>query len=307
MGANPSRWTDFTCTVTALIGHVDYRRLNIIVTFETFLISLVRATLTMLRSRNVEPVPMCKTLGFGALALILLAVGAVSATAQSRIEMDHVWIMVSPNAPERAALERAGFQISPDTNRHDGQGTASITAEFENSYLELMWPDSTVTVAPGLERAAEKFRQRMLWRSSGWCPIGVGLRRTTASSDALPFPSWSWTADWMPKGSKMEMLTPRDDTRSPALFIEPRALTDTGEQATRASRFHHPIGARQITGIRLISPKTYEPIAALNYLQTQHVLSVEQGDQWLLELTFDGGKSKKSKDLRPDLPVVIRY
>jgi hypothetical protein len=111
----------------------------------------------------------------------------------------------------------------------------------------------------------------------------------------------------MPKGSKMEMLTPRDDTRSPALFIEPRALTDTSEQAARASRYHHPIGTRQITAIRLISPKTYEPIAALKYLQSQHVLSVTQGDQWLLELTFDGGKRKKSKDLRPDFPVVIRY
>jgi Glyoxalase-like domain len=243
----------------------------------------------------------------GTFALILLTAATVPATAQSRIELDHVWIMVSPNAPEREAVQRAGFQISPDMNRHDGQGTASITVEFENSYLELMWPDSTVTVAPGLERAAEKFRQRMLWRSSGWCPIGVGLRRTTPSNDALPFPTWSWTAEWMPKGTKMEMLTPRDDTRSPALFIEPRALTDTSEQAARASRYHHPIGTRHITAIRLISPKTYERIAALKYLQTEYVLSVTQGDQWLLELTFEGGKRKKSKDLRPDLPVVIRY
>ena len=218
-----------------------------------------------------------------------------------------MWIMVSPHAPERAALKQAGFQISPDINRHDGQGTASITVEFENGYLELMWPDSTVAVEPGLERAAEKFRQRMLWRSSGWCPIGVGFRRTTPSDAAWPFPTWSWTADWMPKGSKMEMLTPRDDTRSPALFVEPRSLTDPGEQAARGSLYHHPIGSRRITAIRLISPKAYHPIASLEYLKAQHVLSIKKGDQWLLEVTFDGGQSKKSKDLRPDLPMVIRY
>jgi hypothetical protein len=235
---------------------------------------------------------MGKTLILGASALILLASTALPAPAQSRIEFHHVWIVVSPNAPERAALERAGFQISPDINRHDGQGTASISVEFDNSYLELIWPDSTVTVSPGLERAAEKARQRMLWRSSGWCPIGVGLRRTTHSDDPVPFPTWSWTADWMPKGTKMEMLTPRDDTRSPALFIEPRALTDTREQAARASHYHRPIGFRRITGIRLIFPKTYQPIAPLTYLQTQHVLSMAQGDQWLLELTLDGGKNK---------------
>ena len=61
---------------------------------------------------------------------------------------------MSRDAPERAALERAGLKISPDVNRHDGQGTASISAEFLNAYLELMWPDPTVSVAPGAERGA---------------------------------------------------------------------------------------------------------------------------------------------------------
>lgn len=241
------------------------------------------------------------------LGLFILSSIATPATGQSGIALDHVWIMVSPNAPERSVLKDAGFQISPDINRHDGQGAASLTVEFENAYLELMWPDSTVAVAPGLERAVEKFRQRMLWRTSGWCPIGIGLRRTTASHGALPFPIWSWTADWMPKGSVMEMLTPRDDTRSPALFIEPPALTDTGDQAARASHYHHPIGARRITAIGLVSPKTYQPIAPLRYLEAQHILSLKQDDQWLLVLTFDGGKRKQSKDLRPDLPVVVQY
>jgi len=243
----------------------------------------------------------------GAFALAALAAVNALAAAPPQLQFDHVWIMVSPNAPERAALERAGFQIAKDVNRHDGQGTASITAEFENSYLELMWPDSTVNVEPGLERAVQKFQQRMKWRSSGWCPIGVGFRQITPSNVALPFPTWSWTAEWMPKGSAMIMLTPRDDTRSPALFIEPRTLTDSGEQAQRASLYHHPIGARRITSILLVSAKKYQPIAALIYLQKQHLLSITQGDEWLLELTFDGGVKKKLKDLRPDLPLVIRY
>jgi len=215
--------------------------------------------------------------------------------------------MVSPGAPERSALERAGFQISKDVNHHQGTGTSSITVEFENTYLELVWPDPKVPVSPGMERAAEKSHQRQLWRTSGWCPIGVGFRHTTSSSEALPLPIWRWTADWMPKGSVMEMLTPRDDTRSPALFIEPLALSDTGEQAARAKLYLHPIGVHRITATQLISPKTYQPIAALTYMQKQHLLSIKPGDEWIVELTFDEGKREKSKDLRPDLPLVIRY
>lgn len=254
---------------------------------------------------------MSKFAGLGLLVLasILLAAGAAPAASESGIELDHVWIMVSRDAPERAALTRAGFQIAPEVNRHDGQGTASISVELENGYLELMWPDPTVSVAPGLERAAEKFRQRMQWRTSGWCPFGVGFRRTTAtsSSEPLPFPIWTWTAEWMPKGTVMEMLTPRDDTRSPALFIEPHALADPAEQAKRGALYHHPIGSRRLTGIRLTTPDAYEPIAALKYLQEKDLLSVGRGNQWLLELSLDGGAKKSSKDLQPDLPVVVRY
>jgi hypothetical protein len=250
---------------------------------------------------------MSRPLSLGTLVLAALATVTAPAATPPRMQFDHVWIMVSPSAPERGALERAGFQIAKDVNHHEGQGTSSITVEFENAYLELIWPDSTVPVAPGLERATEKFRQRMLWRTSGWCPIGVGFRRPTPTNDAMPFPTWSVTAPWMPKGSAMEMLTPRDDTRSPALFITPSALTDTSQQAMRASLYHHPLGVLRITMVRLISPKTYQPIASLTYLQKEHLLGVKRGDQWLLELTFDGGRKKKSKDLRPDLPLVIRY
>ena len=237
----------------------------------------------------------------------LLALGTIAAGSGPGIELDHAWIMVSQDAPERAALEQVGFQISKDVNHHEGTGTSSITVEFENTYLELMWSDPKVPVAHEMERAAEKYRQRTLWRTSGWCPIGIGFRRTTASNEPLPFPTWTWTADWMPKGSAMEMLTPRDDTRSPALFIEPRSLADPVEQEARAAHYHHLNGVRRISAIRLISPKTYQSIASLTYLEEQQLLSVKQGDQWILEVTFDGGKEKKSGDLRPDLPLIVRY
>lgn len=243
--------------------------------------------------------------GFALTALSLG--GAPVPTMAQQLAFDHVSIMVSPGAPERAALERAGLQISPGVNRNDGQGTASIAVEFQNSYLELMWVDPSVSVEPSLERAVQKFRNRMNWRTTGWCPFGIALRRATEEKLALPFPTWSWTADWMPKGAEMVMLTPRADTRSPALHIEPRVFTDQDKQAALAAKFQHPLGVHRITSVRLVSPQTYQPIAQLLYLQNQKIVGLEAGKEWLLELTFDGGKKKKSEDLRPDLPVILRY
>src|SRR5260370_39573663 len=97
--------------------------------------------------------------------------------AAAELEFDHVWIVVTRDAPERVALERAGFKISPDVNRNDGQGTASVSAEFLNAYIELMWPDPTVSVARGTERGVNKFKDRVDWHTNRWCPIGIPLQR----------------------------------------------------------------------------------------------------------------------------------
>ncbi len=231
------------------------------------------------------------------------------------LQFDHVWIMVSPGAPERAVLEKAGFQIAPTVNRHEGQGTASVTVEFQNAFLELMWLDPTVPVVPGLERAAEKFRQRMLWRKSGWCPIGIGFRHTTAASAPLPFATWSITPGWLPPRAAIEMLTPRDDTKSPSLFISPRELAMDEATVLKAinsgspqsSMYRHANGVHRVTAIRLLSPKTYQPIEPLTYLQKLKLVDLGQNEEWLVELTFDGGQKNKVEDLRPQLPLLVRY
>jgi hypothetical protein len=231
----------------------------------------------------------------------------------AELEFDHVWIVVTRDPPERAALERAGLKISPDVNRHDGQGTASITAEFLNAYLELMWPDPTVSVAPATARAVEKFNNRMNWRTSGWCPIGIGLHRSGPAT-ALPFPTWTVAPDWMPKGTAIEILSARDDTKSPSFFIEPPVLS-VKEEANRKLPendpkrvvFQHPIGVERVTALQIIRPKEYQPVAAFTYLETAGIFKSSEGKEWAIEITFDGGRKARAKDLRPDLPLIIHY
>jgi len=228
------------------------------------------------------------------------------------LAFDHVWITVSPGAPERAQLESAGFRFAPVINRHDGQGTMSTTIEFENSFLELMWVDPAVPIAPGREAAVEKFRKRMDWRSSGWSPFGFHFRRTSAASAPLPFPTWQVKTEWLPPGTAIEILTPRDDTTSPSFAIPPRELAaDDIEQRKRdsgVSDFSHAIGVHRITALQLIAPRAYQPIAPLRFLERERLMKpTMSGDAWTLELTFDHGAQRKERDFRPELPLVIHY
>src|SRR5262245_53659560 len=120
------------------------------------------------RSADLRRKIMCR------LALVtLLAVGSACAGDPPPLTRDHAWIVVATGAPERSALEKAGFRIAPTTNRHDGQGTASITIEFLNGFLELIYPDSTVPVSPAQQAGAEKFRLKSRWRETGYSPIGI--------------------------------------------------------------------------------------------------------------------------------------
>jgi hypothetical protein len=226
------------------------------------------------------------------------------------LEFDHVWIVVTRDAPERAALERARLKISPNVNRHGGQGTASISTEFLNAYIELIWPDPTVSVARGADRGVEKFKNRMNWRTGGWCPIGIGLHRSGPAT-SLPFPTWTIAPDWMPKGTAIEILIARDDTKSLSFFIEPPVLAVKDEanrkidNASPAS--DHPIGVERVTDIRIVTPKEYQPVAAFTYLEKAGIFKSTEGKEWAIEITFDGGHKAQTKDLRPDLPLIIHY
>jgi hypothetical protein len=242
-----------------------------------------------------------------------MALATVSGAA-NRVALDHVWIVASPGAPERKLLEDAGFTIAAKTNQHPGQGTSSITVEFVNGYLELIWVDAAV---PGSPIVIDKFRNRSQWRTSGWSPIGIGLHRTGDAHDPLPWPTWTVPrAAWLPEGEAIDMLTPRENPRGPSVFVTPPSIAiDEARnreiavgKSKEASDFRHENGTTRITGVRLVVP-TQELLAGLpvDDLRASGLLECASADEWVLELTLDGGIRKQQRDFRPKLPLVVRY
>jgi hypothetical protein len=246
------------------------------------------------------------------ISIACLLLCACASAPKPPLAFDHVIIFVSRDAPERGVLEGAGFRTAPGVNQHEGQGTASVTYEFSNAFLELAWPDERVPVSPALERAYEKFKLRSAWRTSGWSPFSFAMHRNGPPAP-LPVPSWNATAPWMAPGTSIEILTPRDDTTSPSIGIHPGGVSedpalDVSRRDLRAAgALNHPIGVKRVTLVRLITPPGYRPIDAVSYVQKLGVMDVVAGSEWTLELTFDGAAQGKSRDFRPDLPLRIRY
>lgn len=227
--------------------------------------------------------------------------------------LSHAWIVVTTGAPQRTALEKAGFRIAPTVNRHDGQGTASVTVEFLNGFLELMYPDPTVPVAPNLKIGAEKFRLKSAWRETGYSPIGIVFDRTPTTPETFPFPTWRISADWMEKGTFIEILTPRETPKAVSLSIasqvstRERANEILARDPIKGAMFLHPNGARRLTGFRVVAPNAEGLPASASYLTSHGLMTFDVGKQWLLDVTLDNGRQGITKNFEPELPLVIRY
>lgn len=63
----------------------------------------------------------------------------MSIAKQPLLEIDHIYIMVTPDAPEAAYLQSCGLLLLNDIMHHEDQGTASCIFLFKNRYLELAW------------------------------------------------------------------------------------------------------------------------------------------------------------------------
>ena len=245
---------------------------------------------------------------------VALAAADSSTAIRDAVEVDHVFLVTGPGAPEVAALRAAGLRIGERPTRHVGDGTASVGAIFQNAYLELVYLDSTVSDS-ALSSAERAQNARLFgWRESGVSPVGVGLRRRSGAPDALPFPSEAVERKpWMPPGPEVRRVTSSADSVAPRVFVVPREMAMTGwdAEAVADSAFvallQHPLGVRRVTGVRVVVARPEGNPPSLQRLHRAGVLQVEPGPSHLLELTFDGGGTGATKDFRPELPLVIRY
>ena len=258
------------------------------------------------------------TLGFSGIAEQekhndpVASIGSTFAADALPLTLSHAWIVVTTGAPERGALEQAGFRIAPTVNRNDGQGTASVTVELLSGFLELIYPDPTVPVSPALQAGAEKFRLRSAWRETGYSPIGIVFNRTPATPEKFPFATWRLSPEWMEKGTFMEMMTPKEMPKAVSLSIHPPSTRESenerlAQDPVKGAMFLHPNGARRLTGLRVVAPGADSLPPAASYIAGYGLVKFDVGRPWLLEVTLDHGRQRKTKNLEPDLPMVIHY
>jgi hypothetical protein len=209
------------------------------------------------------------------------------------VELDHLFVCTSRGAPEAKYFAWFGLIEGP-ANVHPGQGTANRRFFFENAMLELLWIEDPGE-AQNEQTAPTKLWDRWSGRLDGaTSPFGIVMRPTHPEAVTPPFASWVYTPDYFPDGMSLHI--------GDAGIDEPMWVFMPLSRQRRIEIPEHPNGIREITALRLTSPKPLRSCAAA----ALPILTVECGSTHLLTIEFDHGAQDESTDLRPHLPLILK-
>lgn len=213
------------------------------------------------------------------------------------LELDHVFVAASIDGPEMEVVRAAGFIEGP-AHDHPGQGTASRGVFFENAYLELIWlTDPGIASTPPVARTGLAHRADPAHPSS---PFGFGLRSVQDPMPTPPFSTWAYAPPYLPKGSAILMGDNSDLLSEPLIFLLPWSRTPSWNVPD------HPNGARRITRVA-IAPIPENPSGVFSAFLDLALVSQSDGTPPLLELELDEVRQGRERDMRPNLPLLIRW
>ena len=216
----------------------------------------------------------------------------------AEFEIDHFFVAVRGPESGSAALEAAGFQGGP-SNAHPGQGTASRGILFENAYLELIWlTDRTEAGSSPIQRTRLGDR---LEPESEACPFGIGLRRKGEGDAALPFETWDYRPPYLPEDMSFQMGVSSVQLGEPLVFFLPWLSAPAWPAP------EHGNGARRVTRLEIVLEEQALNSETISAVSEIGLASFRTGADFFLDVELDEAKAGGSLDLRPDVPLRIRW
>lgn len=217
-------------------------------------------------------------------------------------ELDHIYIVTEPVAPEAEALIRLGL-LEGSPNTHPGQGTANRRFFFHNAMLELIYvtdPDEARSPLVAPTRLWERAR----WRTTNASPFGLCLRAT--GDDPPPFSTQPYHNAYLPPDVAIPIARGTLAVEA-MLFINPIGARPDSAPPERREPLEHPLDVREITAVHIATAGCEPPSDPLYAAQRLGIATFSQNATHLLELTFDNAAQGQHADLRPTLPLVLHW
>jgi Glyoxalase-like domain len=220
-------------------------------------------------------------------------------------EFDHVFIMTDHGAEITDRLLMLGF-VQGISRVHPGQGTTNRCFFFQNAMLEFLW------VHDPAEAQSDMIQRTHLWerwrdRNSGICPFGICLRPTPESIGSIAFEHWDYKPPYLPENLSIAVGNNSEILTEPMLFQTPFGKRPDQQPIEKRFPLVHPIGLRKITRVELVSPMADHPSPEMRSVLETGQIQLRFGNEYWLELGFDGESEGKSIDFKSELPLIIHW
>lgn len=217
------------------------------------------------------------------------------------MDLDHVLMLCDEGAPEAEALRRAGLREGSG-NTHPGQGTACRRFFFANGYLELLWVRDVEEARSELVRPT-RLLERWSMRRRGACPFGLAMRPAIADVYVAPrFRTWRYRPPYLPEGLAIEVA---EDVplAEPAIFY----LAFQGGRARPGGEpIDHALPLTTIARATIAGPMAELLSDAARAVEDTGQVVFARAADYAVTIEFCGA-ADATADLRPELPLVLRW
>jgi hypothetical protein len=209
------------------------------------------------------------------------------------IELDHFFVLTEPGAPHADLLSGIGLTEGP-RNDHPGQGTANRRFFFSNTGLEFLYVRDASEAANGRGTRLRIVERAVDDKAS---PFGLIVRATTESTD-VPFPGWRYCPEYFRADQCFHVGENSDLLEEPLCICMPLNMPLPEDQL----RLANP--QMTVTELRLSVPVS-RPSLTLEAIAGCERISLRLNKPHRLEIVFNEAKEGKSKDMTPELPLVV--
>ena len=208
--------------------------------------------------------------------------------------LHHVLVVTDPGAPVADRLVRFGM-VEGTSNTHPGQGSANRRFFFEDMALELGFFTDEEEARSGPGKVIRMFDR---WESPGGSRLGLIFRADTDGTG--DFPGFPYQPLYFEEGQFFLVGDNVDALEEPIVVLMPRNLPSRPPQDLSPDPFVSVSEVRISVPAATLSP----PLTWAESVDRVHVIP---GEPELMEIVFSEESAGEFLDLRPGLPLVLRW
>lgn len=210
------------------------------------------------------------------------------------LELDHFFILTADPKKTGDRLASLGLQESFSRD-HPGQGTSNRRFELSNCMLELLWLRDKEEARRGPGKKL-MFPERLSSRQSS--PFGFILTRKNNLVLEMPFDGWTYQPDFFKAPMAFHVGDNSSRIEEPLCIYAP--FMEPVQRKVEVGEFKSVTSVSTQVAVSELSD-------CLSVVGHSDGLLVKCGPEHLLEVTFDNGVQQRTRDLRPELPLVVHW